>query len=154
MCQNYHLVITALCSKFYINQRWIWLLMRQCPLKYKECLLKRPLSGKVVRSFEIQVAKATNGQKNSSVEETIRALPDLTSWIVTTSRSSLCKFTPDCLSNQWSLGTGETKLVAGEEKCSSGLILYCSGCRGVEKLFGETQKCHRVGFHRGITEGC
>ena len=43
--------------------------MRQCPLKYKECPLKRPLSGRVVRSFEIQVAKATNGQKNGSAEE-------------------------------------------------------------------------------------
>ena len=28
-------------------------------------------SGRVVRSFEIQVAKATNGQKNDSVEESI-----------------------------------------------------------------------------------
>ena len=43
--------------------------MRQCPLKYKECPLKRPLSGKVVRSFEIQVAKGTNGQKSGSGEE-------------------------------------------------------------------------------------
>ena len=43
--------------------------MRQCPLKYKECPLKRPLSGGVVRSFEIQVAKATNGQKNGSVKK-------------------------------------------------------------------------------------
>ena len=43
--------------------------MRQCPLKYKECPLKRPLSGRVVRSFEIQVAKTTNGQKNGSAEE-------------------------------------------------------------------------------------
>ena len=50
-----------------------------CPLKYKECFPKRPLSGKVVRSFEIQVEKATNGQKNSSAEETVSALPDLTS---------------------------------------------------------------------------
>ena len=47
----------------------------------------------------------------------------------------------------WSLGSGETKLVAGEEKCSSGQIWYCSGFREVEKLSGETQKCHRVGFH-------
>ena len=43
--------------------------MRQCPLKYKECPLKRPLSGRVVCSFEIQVAKAINGQKNGSAEE-------------------------------------------------------------------------------------
>ena len=34
-----------------------------------------------------------------------------------------------------------------EEKCSSDRIWCCSGCRGVEKLSGETQKCHRVGFH-------
>ena len=47
----------------------MWLLMRQCPLKYKECLLKRPLSGRVIRSFETQVTKATNGQKNSSAED-------------------------------------------------------------------------------------
>ena len=69
------------------------------------------------------------------------------------SRLCLCEFTPDCLSNQWSLGTGETKLVAGEEKCSSGRIWYCSGCRGVDKLSGETQKCHRVGFHRVCYRG-
>ena len=43
--------------------------MRECPLKYKECPLKHPLSGRVVCSFEIQVAKTTNGQKNASVEE-------------------------------------------------------------------------------------
>ena len=47
--------------------------MRQCPLKYKECPLKRPLSGRVVRSFEIQVAKTTNGQKNGSAEESTQA---------------------------------------------------------------------------------
>ena len=35
--------------------------MRQCPLKYKECPLKRSLSGRVVHSFEIQVAKAKEG---------------------------------------------------------------------------------------------
>ena len=46
--------------------------MRQCPLKYKECPLKRALSGRVVRSFEIQVAKATNEQKNDSVEESTK----------------------------------------------------------------------------------
>ena len=86
--------------------------MRQCPLKYKECPLRCPLSGKVLCSFEIQAAKATNGQKNGSVAETIRALPDLTSCIVTKSRSSLCEFIPNCLSNNWSLGTGEAKLVA------------------------------------------
>ena len=34
MCQNNHLVITDLCAKFYVNQWWIWLRMRQCPLKY------------------------------------------------------------------------------------------------------------------------
>ena len=50
------------------------------------------------------------------------------------------------------MGTGETKLVAGEEKCSSGEIWYCSGCRGVEKLSGETQKCHRVGFTGFVTK--
>ena len=43
--------------------------MRQCPLKHKECPLKRPLVGRVVRSFGIQVAKATNGQTNGSAEE-------------------------------------------------------------------------------------
>ena len=43
--------------------------MRQCPLKYKKCPLKLPLSGRVVRSFDIQVAKTTNGQKNGSAEE-------------------------------------------------------------------------------------
>ena len=43
--------------------------MRQCPLKYTECPLKRPLSGRIFRSFEIQVAKATNGQKNGFAEE-------------------------------------------------------------------------------------
>ena len=77
----------------------------------------------------------------------------LTSWILTISRLRLCKFTPDCLSNQWSLGTGETNLVAGEEKCSSGQLWYCSGYRGGEKLSGETQKCHRVGFHRVCCRG-
>ena len=46
--------------------------MRQCPLKYKECPLKRPLSGRVFRSFQIQVAKATNGQKNGSAEESMQ----------------------------------------------------------------------------------
>ena len=49
-------------------------LMRQCPLKHKECPLKRPSVGRVVRSFEIQVAKATNGQTNGSVEESGHAL--------------------------------------------------------------------------------
>ena len=43
--------------------------MRQCPLKHKECPLKRQLVGRVVRSFEIQVAKATNGQTDGSAEE-------------------------------------------------------------------------------------
>ena len=39
-------------------------------MKYKECPLKRLLlSGRVVRSFEIQVANATNVQKNGSAEE-------------------------------------------------------------------------------------
>ena len=38
-------------------------------LKHKECPLKRQLVGRVVRSLEIQVAKATNRQKNGSVEE-------------------------------------------------------------------------------------
>ena len=38
-------------------------------MEYKECPLKRPLSGRVVRSFEIQEAKATNGRKNGSAEE-------------------------------------------------------------------------------------
>ena len=44
----------------------MWLLMRQCPLKHKECPLKRQLVGRVVRSLEIQVA---NRQKNGSAEE-------------------------------------------------------------------------------------
>ena len=69
MCQNNHLVITGPCAKLYVNQWRIWLLMRQCPLKYKECPLKRPLSGRLVCSFEIQVAKATNGQKDGSAEK-------------------------------------------------------------------------------------
>ena len=43
--------------------------MRQCPLKHKECPLKRQLVGRVVRSLEIQVAKATNRQKNGSAGE-------------------------------------------------------------------------------------
>ena len=43
--------------------------MRQCPLKYKECPLKHPLSGRVVHLFEIQVPEATNGQKNGPAEE-------------------------------------------------------------------------------------
>ena len=54
----------------------MWLLMRQCPLKHKECPLKhkecpvkRQLVNRVVRSLEIQVAKATNRQKNGSAEE-------------------------------------------------------------------------------------
>ena len=38
-------------------------------MKHKECPLKRQLVGRVVRSLEIQVAKATNRQKNSSAEE-------------------------------------------------------------------------------------
>ena len=69
MCQNDHLVITDLCVKFYVNQWSMWLLMRECPLKHKECPLKRQLVGRVVRSLEIQVAKATNRQKNGSAEE-------------------------------------------------------------------------------------
>ena len=63
MCQNDHLVITDLCAKFYLNQWWMWLLMRQCPLKHKECPLKhkecplkRQVVGRVVRSLGIQVA--------------------------------------------------------------------------------------------------
>ena len=32
------------------------------------------VSGRVVRSFEIQVAKATNGQKNGSAEESIQII--------------------------------------------------------------------------------
>ena len=35
----------------------------------------------------------------------------------------MCEFTPNCLSIQWSLGTVETKLVAGEEKCSFGIAV-------------------------------
>ena len=50
------------------------LLMRQCSLKHKECPLKRQLVGRVVRSLEIQVAKATNRQKNGSAEESIAIL--------------------------------------------------------------------------------
>ena len=46
--------------------------MRQCPSKHKESPLKRPLFGRVVRSFEIQVAKTTNGQKNGSAEESTK----------------------------------------------------------------------------------
>ena len=46
--------------------------MTQCPLKYKECPPKRPLSGRVVRSFETEVAKATDGQKNGSAEESMQ----------------------------------------------------------------------------------
>ena len=42
---------------------------------------------------------------------------------------------------------------AGEEKCSSGRIWYCSECRGVEKLSGETQKCHRVGCQKRRRHG-
>ena len=99
-------------------------------------------------NYHFEVAKATNGQKNGSPDESMLSPPDLTSWILTISRLSLCEFTPERLSNQWSLGTGETKLVAGEEKCSSGRIWYCSGCQGVEKFSGETQNCHRVGFRR------
>ena len=95
----------------------------------------------------------TNGQKKGSAEENMGAPPDLTSWIPTISRLSLCEFTPDCLSNQWWLGTGETKLVAGEEKCLSGLIWYCSGCQGLKKLSEETQKFCRVGFHRVLQRG-
>ena len=38
--------------------------MRQCPLKYKECPLKRPLCGRVVRSFEIQVVKNGSAEGN------------------------------------------------------------------------------------------
>ena len=44
-------------------------------------------------------------------------------------------------------GAGETNLVAGEVKYSPGRIWSISGCRGMEKLLGETQKCHLVGFH-------
>ena len=43
--------------------------MRQCSLKHKECPLKRQLVGRVIHSLEIQVAKATNRQKNGSAEE-------------------------------------------------------------------------------------
>ena len=39
--------------------------MRQCHLKYKEC----PLKCQLVDSLEIQVAKATNRQKNGSAKE-------------------------------------------------------------------------------------
>ena len=58
--------------------------MRQCPLKYKECPLKRPLSDRVVRSLEIQVAKATNRQKNGFAVE-----------IITTQRTYLHKYHVD-----------------------------------------------------------
>ena len=37
----------------------------------QKCPLKRQSVGRVVRSFEIQVAKATNEQKNGSAEESI-----------------------------------------------------------------------------------
>ena len=51
--------------------------MRQCTLKHKECPLKRQLVSRDICSFEIQVAKATNGQKKGSAEEsriTIKSL--------------------------------------------------------------------------------
>ena len=71
MCQNNQWVINDLCAKFDVNLPRIWFLLRQCPLKHKGCPLKRPLSGRVVRSFQIQLPKATdtNGQKNDSAEE-------------------------------------------------------------------------------------
>ena len=47
----------------------MWLLMRQCPLKHKECPLKCQLVGTVIRSLEIQVTKATNRHKNGSAGE-------------------------------------------------------------------------------------
>ena len=53
----------------------MWLLMRQCPLKHKECPLKRQLVGKVVCSLGIQVAKTTNRQKNGSAEESTPTQP-------------------------------------------------------------------------------
>ena len=53
----------------------MWLLMKQCPLKHKECPLKRQVVDRVVHSPEIQVAKATNRQKNSSAEESIPGEP-------------------------------------------------------------------------------
>ena len=70
MCQNNQLVINDLCAKFDVNQPRIWLLLRQCPLKHKGCLLKCPSSG-IVPSFQIQLPKATdaNEQKNDSAEE-------------------------------------------------------------------------------------
>ena len=68
-------MITDLCAKFNVNQWRTWLLMRKCPLKYKECPLKRPLCDRIVHSFEIQVAKATNKQKNDSAEESNDAMP-------------------------------------------------------------------------------
>ena len=37
----------------------MWLLMRQGPLKHKECPLKRQVVGRVVHSSEIQVAERT-----------------------------------------------------------------------------------------------
>ena len=77
MPENNQLMITDLCAKFYANQWWIWLLVRQCPLKYKECHLKCSLSGRVVRSFEIQVAKAANGQKSCWMEESSVCAPHL-----------------------------------------------------------------------------
>ena len=58
---------------------------------------------------------------------------------------------------QWVPGIG--KVVRGDTKMSSGRvspsgrIWYCSGCLGLGKFFGETQKCHRVGFHRVCYRG-
>ena len=51
--------------------------MRQCPLKHKECPLKRQVVGRIVRLSEVKVAKATNRQKNSSAEESKGSLRSL-----------------------------------------------------------------------------
>ena len=59
----------------------MWLLMRQCPLKHKECPLKRQLVGRVVHSLEIQVAKVTNRQQNGSAEESKRGRNYWTCWM-------------------------------------------------------------------------
>ena len=47
----------------YVNQNSSFYMVRQCRLKHKGCLLKRPLSGRVVPSFQIQVPKAKKWTK-------------------------------------------------------------------------------------------
>ena len=49
--------------------------------------------------------------------------------------------------NQWSLGTGETNLVAGEKECSSSRIWCRSGYWGSGKVEWGDTKGHWLGFH-------